>query len=177
MQTLLFWFQTIMCILLILQFLLPIGYRFQAQPTRIMNAGNGPFRFPLRMKSPSQMSSFQSNVFSQNNRSTNRLQLIQNIQNNLNSGSNFFANSPNLMALQGHRLNPSVPLINLNNSGSGPVVLGLDSQAQMNPQNNSFMVRQGVNYPNGFGGGSVQHFAAAQPQSVPMSNVNILLLF
>jgi hypothetical protein len=105
------------------------------------------------------------------NTTSNGFQSIQNFQNNLDSGSSFFANNPNILSLRNHRLNPTVPLVNLNKSGNGPIIIGLDSQAQRHPQNNKYIVRQGVNYINGFGGGSILRPSIVNSQNISNSTV------
>ena len=130
--------------ILLVSLLLPLTYLSQAQPMKSFNAGNAPFRGSLFL--PSQRSS-NSNL-SQN---SNGFQQSQNFQSN---NTQIFASNPNVLPMQYHRLNPTLPLINLNKSGSGPVIIGMDKNSKQNQQNQMYSVTQGVQYINGFRGGN-----------------------
>ena len=122
---------------------------------KILNSGGGPFRFASYSRLGLTSDSSNSVPFQSASTGFNGSQNLQRIQNNLNSGINFFANNPSVQPLKYHRLNPNIPLINLNSSGKGPVIIGVDTQAKQHPHNQNFIARQGVNYINGFGGGSI----------------------
>lgn len=144
--------------------LLPFGCFTQAQPMQFLNAVN---------YSPSP--AIHSN--SQSLNQSDHFQFLQNLQTNLQASPRRFASQPNLLSMRNHRLSPSLPLINLNTSGKGPVIVGLDSQAQRHPQNNSYLVRQGVQYINGFGGQPMLNFNQNQNLGNISSNVNCFFSF
>ena len=133
-----------MNVIFLISIILPLEYFSQAQQMKSLNAGLASNDGSIF--SSQNISSFQNSNFPQ---SSNNL-----LQNSILRNRRIFVNNPSRIPLRMHRLNPSLPLVNLNRSGSGPIIIGMDSNAQQNSQNQKYMIRQGVQYVNGFGGGS-----------------------